>query len=455
MPTYNIMLLRFALFLALFGAGNLRAAHGLPMVAKAQTGNDSVYVDLRICIQNACDGAVMSGVPLDIGLPVFVLDDLEKSIDDAGCWRLRGFIPAVYAPVSVAPTLDTDPLNGVDLFDLIAINKHILGLAPLPPFGMIAADANNSRSITTFDIVELRKLLLGTYTVLPNCPAWRFVDSDFVFPNPNNPFQVVFPETKEIPVHNDSVSGDLHFRAVKVGDLNCSAFPGLAPVAEPRTTTTLLLPDMHLQPGMATDVPVFLSDREAWLGVQVGLAFDPMRVGVEAVLPGDLPGWDAHNTAQPHRGVVNLLWYDVAPHAFDPDVPAFFVRLRASEPVSVRDVLRMAADARNEGYTHTGAVRNLHLKFCDAESAGAEIGVVWPNPTSGAARIDLYLDVPGPVVVEVWNAQGQQTWQQYQQVDAGAQRLVLPASAFSGGGMYTWRVSAGSVAKTGKVLVRR
>ncbi|MBK9335867.1 MAG: hypothetical protein IPM98_04525 [Lewinellaceae bacterium] len=76
-------------------------------------------------------------------------------------------IPGVPTPgnYTVTPMKDNDPLNGVSTFDLVLINKHILGLEPLStPFKMIAADANNSRSITTFDIVELRKLILGIYT---------------------------------------------------------------------------------------------------------------------------------------------------------------------------------------------------------------------------------------------------------------------------------------------------
>jgi len=34
--------------------------------------------------------------------------------------------------------------------------------------------------------VEIRKLILGLYTDLPNNKSWRFVDHAFVFPNPNN-----------------------------------------------------------------------------------------------------------------------------------------------------------------------------------------------------------------------------------------------------------------------------
>jgi hypothetical protein len=83
---------------------------------------------------------------------------------------------------------DNDPLNGVSTFDLVLINKHILGLEPLnSPYKMIAADANNSRSITTFDIVELRKLILGIYTELAQQHVVALCGQKLCVPEPVEP----------------------------------------------------------------------------------------------------------------------------------------------------------------------------------------------------------------------------------------------------------------------------
>ncbi|MEQ1744256.1 MAG: hypothetical protein ABMA02_02440 [Saprospiraceae bacterium] len=141
---------------------------------------------------------------------------------------------------TVTPLKDNDPLNGVSTFDLVLINKHILGLDPLnSPYKMIAADANNSRSITTFDIVELRKLILGIYTELPNNTSWRFVDQTFGFPNPANPFQTIFPETKQYAGLQSNIF-DADFFAVKVGDVNGNAVTSTLMSTEDRTAGTLL-----------------------------------------------------------------------------------------------------------------------------------------------------------------------------------------------------------------------
>jgi hypothetical protein len=141
---------------------------------------------------------------------------------------------------TLTPTKDNDPLNGVSTFDLVLINKHILGLEPLSgPYKMIAADANNSRSLTTFDIVELRKLILGIYTELPNNNSWRFVDKAYQFPNQSNPFQEIFPETKSMAdLAAPFSTGD--FVAVKVGDVNGNAITNSLTSTDDRTAGTLL-----------------------------------------------------------------------------------------------------------------------------------------------------------------------------------------------------------------------
>jgi len=124
--------------------------------------------------------------------------------------------------LTVLPNVDHAPtsngvLEGVTTFDLSLISKHILGIEPFQnPFQIIAADANNSGSVTSFDIVELRKLILGIYTELPNNSSWRYVpeycfdDDDFVegFFDPAgglNPFDAVWVNPEEpIPTPPDT-----------------------------------------------------------------------------------------------------------------------------------------------------------------------------------------------------------------------------------------------------------
>ncbi|MBK9335072.1 MAG: HYR domain-containing protein [Lewinellaceae bacterium] len=186
----------------------------------------------------AGNGLEDADVELNGSAPTNPTVNLLTSTDDNGQYVFGG-VP--YAgDYTVTPIKDNDPLNGVSTFDLVLINKHILGLEPLnSPYKMIAADANNSRSITTFDILELRKLILGIYTDLPNNTSWRFVDDAYNFPNLLNPFQELFPETKQV-ADLQSILLDQDFVAVKVGDVNGNAVTSSLLSTDDRTSATML-----------------------------------------------------------------------------------------------------------------------------------------------------------------------------------------------------------------------
>ena len=122
--------------------------------------------------------------------------------------------------ITVTPYKDIDHAENVSTFDLIIIARHILGVEPLDsPYKMIAADVNSSRSITTLDLIQLRKFILRIDVEFANNTSWRFVDKSYVFPDPTNPWAETFPEI--INYNNlDRNVLDADFVAVKIGDVN-------------------------------------------------------------------------------------------------------------------------------------------------------------------------------------------------------------------------------------------
>lgn len=124
---------------------------------------------------------------------------------------------------TVSAFLDDEHDNGVTTFDLVLISKHILTTQLLDsPYKLIAADVNRSGSITTLDMIQMRKVILRINETFPNNTSWRFIDADYAFPRPDNPWSTFFPELINI---NDLLGEvlDAGFIAVKVGDVNGSA----------------------------------------------------------------------------------------------------------------------------------------------------------------------------------------------------------------------------------------
>ena len=415
---------------------------------------DSAYLDMTMCARQWCTGAVVTGVEYGwvnnnspSGQP---MTDYAVFAPD-GCYRFDTLIDPFIIPNNwwITPVKEDDPLNGVRITDLVRINLHILGLAPLPsPYAMVAADANRSGSITTFDVVEIRKLLTGSYNAFPNNTSWIFVPAAYAFPNPANPFQELFPEHIQTANLTDSIVGNFEFVAIKTGDVDCSAIPGLIAPPEDRSVSFLQRPDRQLLPGEVFDLPVYPAEPASWLGFQMGLQFDPDQLAVEAVVPGNLPNWDAYTAAQPRPGLLNLLWYDIAAQAIQPDQPLFTLRLRALAPLQISEALHLAGNRlRPEAYTAQSEPRDLQLRFSGAETAA--IGRPYPNPTNAGVRIELP-PASGAVCAEIRDSWGRLVWRC--RLDAPLRQLDIPAAAFPAGGIYFWQLEAGAFRKSGKIL---
>jgi hypothetical protein len=172
----------------------------------------------------------------------------------------------------VKPRLDSaDLTNGVNTYDLILISRHILNLEPLNiPFKLIAADVNRSGTVTTFDIVTLRKAILGTLNTFPNNASWRFVPRSFLFPAPENPFATQFPEQINLSsVYNLTENAD--FYAIKIGDVDYTATPN--PITElgdrdKPIGMELFLADKEVKAGWT---PLYLNVKEPLSGFQFAL----------------------------------------------------------------------------------------------------------------------------------------------------------------------------------------
>jgi hypothetical protein len=114
--------------------------------------------------------------------------------------------------------LDVQAAEGVSTRDIIALQKHILGIKPIQnPYQLLAADVDNSGSITALDLVLMRRLILGLDTRFKAVPSWRFVDAGYVFKNPGSPWKEAYPVS--VRLSNLAGKGKVKFVALKMGDV--------------------------------------------------------------------------------------------------------------------------------------------------------------------------------------------------------------------------------------------
>ncbi len=317
---------------------------------------------------------------------------------------------------SLRPWRDDYPLNGVSTLDLLLIQKHILGIEPLSsPYRIIAADANGSGSVTTADIVALRRLILGIDSTLTHSPLWRFVPTDFSFPNPNNPFQTPLPQA--VAVVPGLQLQQASFIGIRVGDANGSANTQLNSPLPPtsRKPWRLRVANGAFRPGENLRV-VFEGDWATMAGFQLSITFDPRRLLLLDVEPLALGiGWE-HFALHP-RGcsavtacIENprfLRRSTTAPTSAEPEA-LFALHFRALQAVELQEVLWLGdAPTPAMAFAADGEALRPLLHWTEAPALEQPARpMAFPNPF-GAEGLQLHFpQTPGPTAVRLFSIEG-------------------------------------------------
>ncbi len=377
------------------------------------------------------------------GNGVTVTDETDQN----GQFTLAGVpTPGDYV---VTPLKDNDHLNGVSTFDLVLINKHILGLEPLnSPYKMIAADANNSRSITTFDIVELRKLILGIYTELPNNTSWRFVDKDFAFPDPQNPFKTLFPETKELKGLTASSLAN-NFVAVKVGDVNGNAVTSSLMSADDRTAGTLLF-DVDDRVVKAGEVfTVTFKAAEVVQGYQFTLNHSGLElVNIEPLTEGMTLG---HFGVFGEESAVTTSW--------DGEVPAkFALTFRAKTSGELSRLLGVSGRiTKAEAYSKGSDRLAVAFRFNGAQGptitgVGFELYQNQPNPWLSKTQIGFHLPEATEATLTIFDETGRVLFTQRGQYGKGYNAVTLDRAVLNTTGVLYYELKTSKDSATRKMI---
>ena len=145
--------------------------------------------------------------------------------DEAGNYSIEN-IPSTENLTIQFDFMSINPLNGVSTLDYVLGARHILGRTPFDAAHQyIAMDINKSGSITAFDLVQLRQLILGITTEFSDNGAWRFIEK--------NQLEAITFSQANTPEYEGNISSDFNLTSgentvidligIKIGDANGSA----------------------------------------------------------------------------------------------------------------------------------------------------------------------------------------------------------------------------------------
>ncbi|MBV6427189.1 MAG: hypothetical protein KIPDCIKN_01704 [Haliscomenobacter sp.] len=355
---------------------------------------------------------------------------------------------------SVTPHLDKDYLNGVSTFDLVLITKHILGVQPLnTPYKLIAADINNSKTVTTLDLIQLRKLILGIDAKYANNTSWRFVDGSFKFANPANPWQTQFPEVVNI---ND-LSGEVNanFIAVKVGDVNGNALANS--LARTAGSFSLRTDDVQMKAGNEYRI-AFTGDLSAIEGYQFTLGFDRNAVELADVEYGVAKAENFGIFAK--EGLITASWNEAqgAGRTSQGETLFTLVVKAKADVASLREVLNINSRiTRAEAYRTGGDYLSVSLAFThqrlDASAPFALLQNV-PNPFEGETLIGFNLPEAGEATLTIQDIKGSTIWTYKGEFTRGYNAIRIKDSDLQqGSGMFYYTLRTSNHTATKKMIM--
>jgi len=290
------------------------------------------------------------------------------------------------ANLLINPAKNDDILNGVTTYDILQLRKHILGMEALDsPYKMIAADINHNNSITTADIVELRRIILQHDDEFKNNTAWRFIKADHEFSDLTNPFVDEMPEYAIIPELLEEMNID--FVAIKVGDLNGNAIGNKA--ARPRSTKNVNfeIVEQSLSPNQVETL-TFTIDNAAIQALQLTLNFDPSLVNIIDFPETNQVAEANFGTRFLERGALTMSW----------DAPtntneffSFKLKIKSKSQIAVSELFTInSLITPAEAYDGQGTTYRVGLTTLDAQGDYA----LWqnqPNPFQKATTIRFSL----------------------------------------------------------------
>nr|WP_290941081.1 T9SS type A sorting domain-containing protein [Haliscomenobacter sp.] len=361
---------------------------------------------------------------------------------------------------TVAAQMDKDHLNGVSTFDLVILQKHILGVQSINnPYRLIAADVNNSKSISTLDMIQIRKLILNLDDRFKNVASWRFVDATYKFTDQTNPWAETFPEV--VNVNDLAGKVQANFIAIKMGDVNGSASVSSAATSEVRGAKAMILQtdEQALKTGQTYAVAIRAKDLHNIQGYQFTLQVDPALATIDNIEYNGVMKAE-HFGFFPLSGQITTSFVR-APLAgatnttLVGDDVLFTIHLKAESNIALSEVLNINSRLTpQEAYGVQDELMDVKLAVSGVDlSDNAALYQNTPNPFVDQTAIDFYLPKASTAVLTIRDVKGALLYQVEGNYTKGNNQVILKQEQLRASGVLYYTLETSDFTRTMKMVL--
>lgn len=436
-------------------------------VTDAAGNTDFCTTTINIQVNSGCEGARIAGqiateVSGNVGAVEVMLENMDthdqRTFMTDASGHFQFFNIAENTDYEISATKNDDHTNGVSTLDLVMIQRHILGFSEFESaYKVVAADINNSKSVSAADVTELRKVILGIQNQFNNNNSWRFVDNGQEFAETNQPWPL-----KEVIDVRDFIDNamDNNFVAIKVGDVNGSATSNVSnATSEPRSafTTEMTVMNQEYTAGERVEVPVTAENFDNLAGLQFTLQFDNAALAYETVLAGSLDMTEQNiGTRLAERGEIAASWTNVNGKSVSADEVLFTLVFRAKANGNLSTLAMTSDQIQPETYTNSLDINNLNLTVRDNNIDNGLMTLIQnkPNPFSDYTTISFDLPQAGKATLSVYDIKGAKLIDLTESFVKGQNNVEINAAQLnSNGGVYYYTLEYNGQIATKKMIL--
>jgi hypothetical protein len=348
---------------------------------------------------------------------------------------------------------DPSPLNGIDVQDVAATRRHVLQTQLLGnPYQVIAADINESQTISTLDIVYMQALILGINTSFPYNKQWTFTRSDYVFPNSLNPFP--YPQDKTITATDLDTAPSIDFIGIKLGDVNEDRDNSQS--SRQQTANVIFETGYPQEDDDIVTVPIKVYGFNEISAYQFTIKWDTEKLDYLGKDNGNVAG--EFGEQRIGDGMLATIWdHSRGKSASLQDGSTLFtMKFRKKTEVSNAQIeLHSITPAR----VFDGLLKRLNFATRqEAETPNAFDVSIYPNPFTMSSQVNIRLRLPeaGQVRIEIIAIDGRKIRTMLAECSASANTLVWDgkdeARAEVESGVYVVKIINGNVNRVMKVV---
>ncbi len=345
---------------------------------------------------------------------------------------------------------DTKYLNGVSTYDMVLLSQHINGLRTFTnPYQFIAADVNNSGTLSIKDIIELRDLILFQITEFENLDSWQII---------NNSTNLTDPLSPEVDKNNifeaGSMSQSMSFTGVKIGDINATANSARSTAK----TFSVSVEDVFLQKGENIRIPILLEPKGSIQGFQMGFTFDSEAILLTEV-SSDLEDFGSANINNNAHGLF-MSWVKMDRSVNEENIQLYLdFEIQKAGYLSEYFSL-INSEFSSELYDENLNIIELDLEFIQTKKLLQELESTknaiynFPNPFVEFTDITFVVTQDIEVKLEVYAPDGKLILTKSNTFQKGKQKIRVDSEEISNPGLYYYSITQGDIQKTTNTFIK-